>query len=315
MLIVLDHSGKIFEFIQETFHRLFQHTKSQFGQAALVDIVTDALENNIKRKGTTEIHSFLFFLYRKLTGKESVLTFANALFETYDLEQIMAGILRLPEEQLNEIRAGSLLRRSLTWGIILKNSLQSISESPVALIGPFFDLSTVDSDAACWVLERVRKVFPGYQSQKDFLSLYLLILLREQEESVKSRAVLNLSEILQDALEQRHTVGFVDKWPRVSDHLYVQSQDQIWSRELTENVLRLQGALLALKYQDGPVDAESKELALDLRRWVVSLRSALGEETVSIICHVVCAILTSLLGILFKTRSDCLTQGVLSHHT
>lgn len=51
MLTVLDHSSKIFEFIQETFHKLFQQTKSQFGQAALVDIVTDALEHNIKRKG------------------------------------------------------------------------------------------------------------------------------------------------------------------------------------------------------------------------------------------------------------------------
>jgi hypothetical protein len=199
----------------------------------------------------------------------------------------MAGLLSDPEGRLNEIRAGSLLRRALTWGIILKNSLQSISESPVALIGPFFDLSTGDSDGACWILERVREVFPGYQQQKHFLSLYLLILLQEQEESVKSKAVLNLSEILQDALEQGLTVGFVDKWPRVSDHLYVQSQDQVWSRELTENVLRLQGSLLALKYRDRPVDSESKELALDLRRWVVSLRSALSEETVSIIYPVV----------------------------
>lgn len=217
---------------------------------------------------------------------ESTLSFANNVFDAYDLEQIMAGLLSNPEARLNEIRAGSLLRRALTWGIILKNSLKSISESPVALIGPFFDLSTGDSDAACWILERVRDVFPGYKQQKDFLSLYLLILLQEQEESVKAKAVFNLSEILQDALEQGLTVGFVDKWPRVSDHLYVQSQDQIWSCELTENVLRLQGSLLALKYRDTPVDSDSKELALDLRRWVVGLRSALSEETVSIIYSV-----------------------------
>lgn len=182
---------------------------------------------------------------------------------------------------MNEMRAGSLLRRSLTWALILKNSLLSVSESPVSLIGPFFDLSSSDSDAACWILERVRDVFPGYQQQNIFLSLYLLILLQEQEESVKSKAVLNLSEILQDALGKKLTVEFLDKWPRVSDHLYVQSQEQIWSRELTENVLRLQGSLLALKYRDGLVEAQSSEFALDVRRWAISLRSALSEETVS----------------------------------
>jgi hypothetical protein len=60
MLTVLDHSGKIFEFIQETFQRLFQQTKSQFAQAALVDILTDALEYNIKGNGND---SGLFKLY------------------------------------------------------------------------------------------------------------------------------------------------------------------------------------------------------------------------------------------------------------
>lgn len=60
MLTVVDHSGKIFEFIRETFHRFFQQTKSQFGQAALVDILTDALEHNLKRKGTQWI--IIFFL-------------------------------------------------------------------------------------------------------------------------------------------------------------------------------------------------------------------------------------------------------------
>jgi hypothetical protein len=185
------------------------------------------------------------------------------------------------------MRAESLLRRSLTWCVILKNTLSlAVSEpesSPAKLIGPFFDLSTSDCDAACWILERVRVLFSGYERQKDFLSLYLLTLLQSfHEENIKANTALNLAEILEDALEKGLKVDFLDKWARVSDHLFLQSQESIWGRELTENVLRLQGSLLALKYTYAESTNEELE-SIDIRRWAVTLRSALSEETVCIL--------------------------------
>ncbi|KAH8690204.1 HEAT repeat protein [Talaromyces proteolyticus] len=258
-----DHFDSLLAIISDTFSRFTPFLRSPYCQAALIDVLTDGLESSLKSSRGVDIQGF-----------------AHGLFDSYELGLLMANLVSHVGYRRNEVRAESLLRRSLTWSIILKNSLHNINDSPAGLIGPFFDLSTADSDAAGWVLERIRDVFPGYKGQKDFLSLYLLILLQDQEETVKAKAALNLAETLEDALEKGLSVDFLDKWARVSDYLSVQSQDQVWSRELTENVLRLQGAMLALKYADESFDTESQEPSLGLRRWAVGLRSALSEETV-----------------------------------
>lgn len=173
-------------------------------------------------------------------------------------------------------------------------TISAPESSPAKLLGPFFDLSLNDGDAACWILERIRVLFDGYEKQRDFLSLYLLILLQSfHEENIKANAALNLAETLEDALAKGVEVDFLNKWARVSEHLLFQSQDCVWSRQLDENVLRLQGSLLALKY----MHTESKSLSgsngnfesLDLQRWTVSLRSALNEETVCVLfLHPLC---------------------------
>lgn len=190
------------------------------------------------------------------------------------------------------MRAESLLRRSLTWCVLLNNALSiavsTEDTSPAGLMGPFFDLSASDTGAACWILERIRLVFPSYEGQKEFLGLYLLVLLQSfHEENIKAQTALNLAEILEDALEKGIEVEFASKWARVSDHLSIQSEENIWSRELTENVLRLQGSLLTLKYMHAENMVSTTEThgelnSLDIRRWAVSLRSALSEETVCI---------------------------------
>ncbi|OKL63320.1 hypothetical protein UA08_01801 [Talaromyces atroroseus] len=259
------------------------------------------LDGNVTRLSQIHIHGKLLCIryallriwhsdyWRVIT---QTISFANEVLDTYGIEHSLAELVSTVPESLdrfNSMRAESLLRRSLTWCIILTNSLSLIvsepESSPAKLIGPFFDLSTSDSDAACWILERVRVLCCGYEKQKNFLSLYLLILLQGfHEENIKANTALNLAEILEDALEKDVQVDFLSKWARVSDHLAIQSQESIWGRELAENVLRLQGSLLALKY----MYAESTDLAksagelesIDLRRWAVTLRSALNEDTV-----------------------------------
>lgn len=149
----------------------------------------------------------------------------------------------------------------------------------------FFIVSDADRDAACWILRRIDWLFPGHEQQKRFLELYSQIILQEQEESIKAGAILNLSLALEDALERGITVALLEKWPQIADHLYQQSQDNVWSREMTENALRLQGCLLSLKYTEPVVTSSCTNLSRDFLRWTVSVRSALSEETVSWNCH------------------------------
>jgi hypothetical protein len=219
--------------------------------------------------------------------------FVSEFINNYSLEHGLAELVNngpQSPDRISAMRAESLLRRSLTWCILLNNTLSiavfAEDISPAGLMGPFFDLSASDSDAACWILERIRLVSPKYEGQKEFLSLYLLVLLQSfHEENVKAQTALNLAEILEDALERGIEVAFASKWARVSDHLALQSEENIWSRELTENVLRLQGSLLNLKYMhtestDSTTETNGGLDSLDLRRWAVSLRSMLSEETV-----------------------------------
>jgi hypothetical protein len=288
--------------VQKVFTGFFPYIRSPFGQATLFDILVDVLESNVSsgKEGTLPLN----------TSKQSTVTdeldlfdlvivkktkFVSEYINNYSLEHGLAELVNSgPQspDRISAMRAESLVRRSLTWCSILNNTLSiavsAEDTSPAGLMGPFFDLSSSDSDGTCWILERIRFVFPSYEGQKEFLSLYLLILLQSfHEENVKAQAALNLAEILEDALEKGIEVEFASKWARVSDHLSIQSEENIWSRELTENVLRLQGSLLTLKYMHSESTGSTTETngelnSLEIRRWAVSLRSALSEETVRI---------------------------------
>lgn len=288
--------------MQKVFTGFFPYIRSPFGQTTLFDILVDVLESNVSsgKEGTLplnpskqstvadELDLFDLVIVKKTK-------FVSEYINNYSLEHGLAELVNSgPQspDRISAMRAESLVRRSLTWCLILNNTLSiavsAEDTSPAGLMGPFFDLSSSDSDAACWILERIRFVFPSYEGQKEFLSLYLLVLLQSfHEENVKAQTALNLAEILEDALEKGIEVEFASKWARVSDHLSIQSEENIWSRELTENVLRLQGSLLTLKYvhseSTGSTTETNGELnSLDIRRWAVSLRSALSEETVRI---------------------------------
>ncbi|PCH00030.1 Armadillo-like helical [Penicillium occitanis (nom. inval.)] len=264
--------------VRKVFAGFFPYIRSPFGQATLFDILVDVLESNANSG-------------REVISKTT--RFVSEFINNYSLEHDLAELVNSGPQSPDRIsakRAESLLRRSLTWCVILNNTLSIFvsaeDTSPAGLMGPFFDLSASDSDATCWILERIRLVFPSYDGQKEFISLYLLVLVQSfHEESLKAQTALNLAEILEDALKRGIEVEFASKWARVSDHLSLQSEENIWSRELTDNVLRLQGSLLTLKYMhaertDSTTESNGGLDLLDLRRWAVSLRSALSEETV-----------------------------------
>ncbi|EED19802.1 HEAT repeat protein [Talaromyces stipitatus ATCC 10500] len=264
--------------VQKVFAGFYPYIRSPFGQATLFDVLVDVIESNIG-------------FGKEVTSKTT--RFVSEIIDNYSLEHGLAELLNSgpqPPSRISAMRAESLLRRSLSWCLILNNKLSMVAFpeelSPTGLMGPFFDLSSSDSDGACWILERIPIVFPGYEGQKEFLSLYLLVLLQSfHEEDVKAKVALNLAGILEDALERGIQVEFPSKWARVSDHLSIQEEENIWSRELTENVLRLQGSLLTLKYMDEENLSSTTETnggldSLAVRRWAVNLRSALSEETV-----------------------------------
>ncbi|RAO64566.1 uncharacterized protein BHQ10_000578 [Talaromyces amestolkiae] len=273
-----DNVDEVLATVRKVFAGFFPFIRSPFGQGTLLDILVDVLESNVS------------------SGKEVIsktTQFVSEFISDYSLEHGLAELVNSGPQSPDRIsakRAESLLRRSLAWCLILNNTLSIVvsaaDTSPAGLMGPFFDLSASDSDATCWILERIRLVFPSYEGQREFLSLYLLVLLQSfHEENVKARTALNLAEILEDALERGIEVEFSSKWARVSDHLSLQSEENIWSRELGENVLRLQGSLLTLKHMhaesaDPTTETNGGLDSLDLRRWAVSLRSALSEETV-----------------------------------
>lgn len=209
------------------------------------------------------------------------------MFGLYDLETLLYSLVEQSEVSAgtgSEARAASLLRRSLAWSMILKIMIEQNSDLSSRLSDIFFSVSAADADAACWVLRQIDTIFDGCETyQKQFLGLYLSTILGDNREDVKTVAALNLAKILENALEKGLTLDLPDEWARLGDYIRSQSREQTWSREIVESVLRLQGCLMTIQCAIPTSELESsRNLVLDLRRWAISLRFALSEETVSI---------------------------------
>ncbi|KAL1964941.1 hypothetical protein VTN77DRAFT_6294 [Rasamsonia byssochlamydoides] len=259
-----DHYGEMLSIIRDTFSKLFADARSPFVQAAMVDTLTDALEKSVQFGKTGETIDFL-----------------TDVFGSYNLELLLRSLMDQPETG-REARAAPLLRRSLAWSMILKIIMEQNVDSPFHLSKIFFDVSATDADAARWILRRMDTTFDGLETcQKQFLGLYLSTILGDHREDVKTAASLNLARILEDALEKGLTLDLPDQWPKLGEYIRSQSREQTWSREMVESVLRLQGCLVTMQCAVPISQLESsKDAVLDLRRWAVSLRFALSEETV-----------------------------------
>lgn len=194
-----------------------------------------------------------------------------------DRSEVSAGTGR-------DARAASLLRRSLAWSVILKIIIEQNSDLSSRLSDIFFGVSAADADASCWILRQIDSIFDGCETyQKQFLELYWSAILGDNREDVKTVAALNLAKMLENALEKGLTLDAPDEWARLGDYIRSQSREQTWSREMIESVLRLQGCLMAIQCAIPTSQLESSEnIVLDLRRWAISLRFALSEETVSL---------------------------------
>jgi hypothetical protein len=165
--------------------------------------------------------------------------------------------------------------------------IEQKTDSPSLLSEVLLDTSATDADAASWILRRMDTIFEGREIyQEQFLGLYLSIIMGDHREDVKTAAILNLAKILENALEEGVPLDLPDEWARLGDYLLSQSREQTWNREMVESVLRLQGCLVTMQSAIPAEQLESSpNLVLDLRRWTVSLRFALSEETVSSIVY------------------------------
>lgn len=223
-----------------------------------------------------------------ILSQGEIIDFLKKVFESHNLELLLCNSMNQREgsiEDNRKTRATSLLRRSLAWSTILKITIEQNLDLSSRLTRLLSDISVVDADCARWILQRMDITFNDYETYRTFfLDLYMSIILGDHREDVKTAATLNLAKILENALEKGLKLDLPDGWTMLGDYIRSQPAGQTWSREMVESVLRLQGCLMTMQSAVPISQLESSGKAvLDLRRWAVSLRFALSEETVSFI--------------------------------
>lgn len=203
------------------------------------------------------------------------------VFERYDLNGILGYVLDSSHpswKSLSATRASSLLRRALSWTAILKMFMSGQLED----LGNFFHtVSTVDPDAGRWLLERMQQTFGDKANKGSLSNLYTHVILGKSPEHVKVAAVLNLATILETSLDFRREGAEAVDLPleELGKEMESEAVAQLWNREMSDAMLRLQGCLVTAKATFCQLQSP-EEFELELRRWAIKLRSAFQEETV-----------------------------------
>lgn len=205
----------------------------------------------------------------------------DEISETYDFQGILEFIFDSSHpswKALSTTRAASLLRRILSWVELLK----IFTSGKFDRLLPFFqDISTFDSNAGRWLVEKTQEVL-GERKQYEgaLLSFYSSIILGSYSEEVKGAAILNLASLLEVLLDFRHdNIKGVDlPWAALLKELETGGDIQTRSRDIADAELRLYGCLLA-----GEIISSQQALLtyeVDLSKWAVRLQFAMQEDTV-----------------------------------
>lgn len=211
-----------------------------------------------------------------------MVTILDEISEVYDFQGILDFVFDSSHpswKALSTTRASSLLRRILSWVEMLK----IFTSGKLDCLVPFFQaVSTFDSNAGRWLVEKTQEIF-GEKKQYEgaLLSLYSSTILGSYSEEVKGAAILNLASLLEILLDFRHDniKGVGLPWAALIRELEAGGDMRTRSRDIADAELRLYGCLLA-----GEIISSQQALMtyeVDLSKWAVRLQFAMQEETVN----------------------------------
>lgn len=204
------------------------------------------------------------------------------MFEEYDFNGILDYLFNSSDPSWSSsstTRASSLLRRALSWTVILR----MFASNKLDELEPFLrSVSAFDPNAGRWLLERMPDLFGEDESHKGaLLKLYSSVILSSSSDLVKATAILNLASILEAFLDFHHGITHFPDLPREDLERQIEPGTAVetWNREMTDAALRLQGCFLAAKAISHQWQSPSAEFELELQQWTIKLRCALQEET------------------------------------
>ncbi|GAD96200.1 HEAT repeat protein [Paecilomyces variotii No. 5] len=263
----IDQLEAIMSTINDVFATMFSIARSEFVQAAILDILNDAIEKSIESSSEARMHLYV-----------------DPIFDAHDISSRLdhaVGAARLSAEPNSETRASSLLRRSLAWTSIMRQAL-SVTLGADWLTALFSQVSAVDPDAARWLLEQMSRVFGTKAKYKTkLMELCTYVITRPFPEYVKAGAMTTMATLLEGLLETDFS-GASDlelSWDALRCSIKADYDAYAQSRETTDAALRLQGWVLMLQARGIGAWESSGDFTLQLREWAVKLRYAMKEET------------------------------------
>jgi hypothetical protein len=158
-----------------------------------------------------------------------------------------------------------------------------ISQEWTGIPAFYHGISQFDADAGSWILEQLPEHLAGMTKYRMALvNLYSSIIQGDHPVGSRTLAASNLATVLEEMLASSPDVisEFNLPYDELAKSFNPESDIKQWNRHATDAELRLLGCLLALRAsstQDQPVSSVKN----DIQRWVIKLRSALSEETVS----------------------------------
>jgi hypothetical protein len=208
------------------------------------------------------------------------------VFQKYRLQPALNCLIDPSDKSpkfLDETRASSLLRRALSWCLILKALITPDLVHP-SLMELFSGVSASDSSAAQWLLQRMDAVFKNKEAYKQrVLDFHLAIMCGDHSGRVITSVTLNVARLLEDALDYRAPAwpNLSIKWTELKDSLLSRSQRRMWGREMADADLRLHSCLLTFQFLSLEEERFSTKSVIDIRGWLIKLYSAIEDVIVS----------------------------------
>lgn len=216
---------------------------------------------------------------------DRVASFVNDIHDQHDLDGVLSYVFDVSQPGWNLVsrtRASALLRRALAWCMLLK---MLVSKEWTMIPGFYHSISHFDADAGSWILEQLSEHLRGVTKyRKPLVKLYSSIIQRDHPAASKTLAAANLTTVLEEMLvsSSNDTSELNLPCEELESYFNPMSDVKQWNRHATDAELRLQGCLLAVRASSTQEKSVSY-LKNDLQSWVIKLRSALSEETVSLI--------------------------------
>ena len=259
------HLDDVLATVRHILSVIFPRARSPSVANILVEILNDCLERSIDAG-----------------SEQQVLPAVENIFKGHGLDDVLHYLFDASHQGWNissRTRASPLLRRALAWCTVLKMFASQQWDS----IPTFYHaVSEFDPDAACWIAEKLQeRLDPKEVYRKPLAGLYSSVLLGNHSASVKIIAATNLTSILETLSSELSSIQDLGLPCEDLAKAFRPGLDlKLWNRPATDAALRLQGCLLAAQASSNE-DQSLDVLQHDIQEWIVKLRSALSEETVS----------------------------------